>query len=110
MVTCPPVWRAATASVLVESVAARQWGPSRRGGMPGDSHMSDQGERRDYEGESRVAQDKAAQALGRLLHPAETRDSGQVRRVAKFIAAMYDGQAYPVDLFEIRAVDAQGSS
>lgn len=62
---------------------------------------------RDFEGESRVAQAKAAQALGRLLHLAETRDSGQVRRVAKFIAALYDGEAYPVDLFELRDVDAQ---
>jgi len=36
---------------------------------------------------------------------AETRDSGQVRRVALFIAATYNGEAFPFDLFELRAVD-----
>ena len=42
---------------------------------------------------------------GRLLQLAETRDSGQVRRVALFIAATYNGEAFPFDLFELRAVD-----
>lgn len=69
--------------------------------------MSVHGAERDYEGESRAAQAKAAHAFGRLLQLAETRDSGQVRRVARFIAALYDGQTFPLDLFELRAVDAQ---
>lgn len=54
---------------------------------------------------SQAAQAKAALALARLLHLAETRDSGQIRRVATFIAALYNGDAYPLDLFELRAVD-----
>ena len=37
--------------------------------------------------------------------PAEIRYSGQVRRVALFIAATYNGEAFPFDLFELRAVD-----
>lgn len=37
------------------------------------------------------------------LQLAETRDSGQVRRVARFVAATYNGQAFPFDLFELRA-------
>jgi hypothetical protein len=69
--------------------------------------MSHQAEKRDFEGEARAAQAMAAQALGRLLHLAQTLDSGQVRRVARFIAALYDGEAFPLDLFELRAVDAR---
>ena len=41
----------------------------------------------------------------RRLQLAETSDFGQVRRVAFFIAATYNGEAFPFDLFELRAVD-----
>lgn len=51
------------------------------------------------------AQAAAAQAYGRLLNLAETRDSGQIRRVAQFIASTYDGATFPFDLFELRTVD-----
>lgn len=53
----------------------------------------------------REATAKGAHAFQRLLQLAETRDSGQVRRVARFIAATYNGEAFPLDLFELRAVD-----
>ncbi|MFT3819826.1 MAG: hypothetical protein QM750_19810 [Rubrivivax sp.] len=53
------------------------------------------------------AQSKAAQAIARLLNLAETRNSGQIPRVAKFIAALYNGDAFPLDLFELRAVDVE---
>ena len=46
---------------------------------------------------------KGGHAFQRLLQLAETRDSGQVRRVAFFIAATYNGEAFPFDLFELRA-------
>ena len=48
---------------------------------------------------------KGGRAFQRLLQLAETRNSGQVRRVALFIAATYNGEAFPFDLFELRAVD-----
>jgi len=48
---------------------------------------------------------KGGHAFQRLLHLTETRDSGQVRRIALFIAATYNGEAFPFDLFELRAVD-----
>jgi hypothetical protein len=48
---------------------------------------------------------KGAQAFARLLQLAETRDSGQVPRVARFLAATYKGQAFQLDPFELRAVD-----
>jgi len=48
---------------------------------------------------------KGGHAFERLLKLAETRDSGQVRRIALFIAATYNGEAFPLDLFELRAVD-----
>jgi len=46
-----------------------------------------------------------AQAFARLLKLAEERDSGQVPRIARFLAATYNGQAFQFDLFELRAVD-----
>lgn len=51
------------------------------------------------------AQAAAAQAIERLLDLAETRDSGQIRTVAHFIAATFDGQTFPFDLFDLRTVD-----
>ena len=48
---------------------------------------------------------KGGHAYQRLLQLAETRDSGQVHRIALFIAASYNGEAFPFDLFELRAVD-----
>jgi len=48
---------------------------------------------------------KGAQAFARLLQLAENRDSGQIPRVARFLAATYNGQAFQLDPFELRAVD-----
>lgn len=48
---------------------------------------------------------KGGLASQRPLQLTETRDSGQVRRVAMFIAVTYNGEACPFDLFELRAVD-----
>ncbi|WP_088284158.1 hypothetical protein [Ideonella sp. A 288] len=48
---------------------------------------------------------KGAAAFARLLQLAETRDSGQIPRIARFLAATYNGQAFQLDLFELRAVD-----
>ena len=45
------------------------------------------------------------QAFARLLMLAEEHDSGQIPRIARFLAATYNGQAFPFDLFELRAVD-----
>ena len=46
-----------------------------------------------------------AQAFARLLKLAEERDSGQIPRIARFLAATYNGHAFQLDLFELRAVD-----
>lgn len=48
---------------------------------------------------------QGAQAFARLLQLAETRDSGQVARVVRFIGAVYNGHAFAFDLFDLRAVD-----
>lgn len=53
----------------------------------------------------REATVEGAYAFQRLLQLAETRDSGQARRIALFIAATYNGEAFPFDLNELRAVD-----
>jgi hypothetical protein len=48
---------------------------------------------------------RGGQAFLRLLQLAETHDSGQVARIARFLAATFDGEAYAFDLFELRTVD-----
>lgn len=47
---------------------------------------------------------KGAQALNRLLHLAETRESGQTRRIALFIGACWNGKRH-FDLFDLRSLD-----
>lgn len=54
---------------------------------------------------SRQATLAGAQAFERLLKLAEERHSGQIPRIARFLASAYNGQAFPFDLFELRAVD-----
>ena len=44
-------------------------------------------------------------AFARLLTLAERGASGQIPRIARFLAATYNGQAFPLDPFELRAVD-----
>ncbi|TDM06553.1 MAG: hypothetical protein C4K60_18685 [Ideonella sp. MAG2] len=54
---------------------------------------------------SRQATQAGALACERLLRLAEQGDSGQIRRIACFLAATYNGRAFPLDLYELRAVD-----
>ena len=58
-----------------------------------------------FDTRSRQATQAGAQAFARLLELAEVRDSGQIRRIARFLAATYNGQAFPLDPFELRSVD-----
>ena len=46
-----------------------------------------------------------ARAFARLLKLAEERDSGQIPRIARFLAATYDGQAFQLDPFDLLSVD-----
>lgn len=41
----------------------------------------------------------------RLVRLAERSDTGQARRVAMFLAACFNGDDYPFDLFDLRALD-----
>ena len=66
-------------------------------------HMFD--EQEEWEQRATAAQAKAAQAFERLLALAEERSSGQGRRVAGFLASTFNGEAFPFDLFELRALD-----
>jgi hypothetical protein len=59
----------------------------------------------DFDSRSRTATDAAAVAFARLLDLCERRSSGQIVRIARFLAATYNGQAFPLDLYELRAVD-----
>lgn len=58
-----------------------------------------------FDTRSRQATQAGAQAFARLLKLTEERDSGQIPRVARFLAATYNGQAFRFDLFELCAVD-----
>jgi hypothetical protein len=60
-----------------------------------------------YEERSAAAQAKAAQAYARLLNLAETRDSGQIRKIAQFLAATYNGTAFKFDFFDLRTLDVE---
>jgi len=71
-------------------------------------NMTDQDQTaREWAERATLAQAKAAHALERLLCLAETRDSGQIRRVAYFIASTFNGQAFPLDPFDLRTVDVE---
>ncbi|MBE2245613.1 MAG: hypothetical protein IAE86_22875 [Burkholderiaceae bacterium] len=71
-----------------------------------NSHDAVDAEIASFEALSREATAAGAQAFARLLKLAEERDSGQIARVARFVAATYNGVAFPLDPFELRAVDA----
>ncbi|MBQ0933488.1 hypothetical protein KAK07_21325 [Ideonella sp. 4Y16] len=60
---------------------------------------------RQLDARSRQATQAGAQAFARLLTLTEQGDSGQIRRIAAFLAATYNGRAFPLDLYELRAVD-----
>ncbi|MBK6865982.1 MAG: hypothetical protein IPG91_22000 [Ideonella sp.] len=47
----------------------------------------------------------ATSAFADLLHLAETRDSGQIRRIAEFIAASYNSEGFKFDLLDLRVLD-----
>lgn len=51
------------------------------------------------------AMTKGERAFARLLKLVESSDSGQTRRIAVFIAATFNGRTFPLDVFELRAVD-----
>lgn len=68
-------------------------------------HNAIEAEIASYDTLSREATAAGAQAFARLLKLAEERDSGQIARVARFVAATYNGAAFPLDPFDLRAVD-----
>lgn len=59
----------------------------------------------EFQSRSGAATAAGAQAYARLLCLAEERNSGQIVRVVRFLAATYHGQAFPFDPVELRAVD-----
>lgn len=62
-------------------------------------------QQREWEARALQAQAKAAQAYLRLVELAERSDTGQAARVARFLASTFNGSAYPLNLFELRALD-----
>ena len=60
---------------------------------------------REWEARALQVQAKAAQAYLRLVELAERSDTGQARRVARFLASTFNGERYPFDLFELRVLD-----
>lgn len=62
-------------------------------------------QQREWEARGLKAQAKAAQAYLRLVELAERSDTGQARLVARFLASTFNGERYPMDLFEPRMLD-----
>ena len=75
------------------------------GGDPMDQHHEVEHDTDPSASRSCEATRNGAQAFARLLQLAEQRSSGQIVRVAAFIAATYNGEAFKLDPFELRAVD-----
>lgn len=46
-------------------------------------------------------------ALRRLMRVAEHSDTGQARCIAAFLAGLYDGERFPFDLTDLRALDTR---
>lgn len=61
----------------------------------------------DWRARAEKAHAAALPAFSRLLHLAETRDSGQIARVARFLAGCYNGSAFPLDPYDLRTVDVE---
>lgn len=62
-------------------------------------------QQREWDARAGAAQAAGAQAYDRLLTLAEGRASGQIHRIARFLASTYNGEVFPFDCFELRAVD-----
>lgn len=71
------------------------------------SHEDIDRQQREWDQRASQAQAAAAQAYARLLDLAEKRDSGQIRRIAMFLASTFNGEAFPFDFFELRALDIE---
>jgi hypothetical protein len=48
---------------------------------------------------------RAMRALDRIVTAIETHDSGQTRRLVRFLAGLYDGRTFPFELDELRGLD-----
>lgn len=60
-----------------------------------------------HDSRSREATQAGALVFARLLALAEQLDSGQIARVVRMLASLYNGQAFPMDPYELRAVDVE---
>lgn len=69
------------------------------------NHAAIDAEFAQYEIRARDATQAGEQAFARLLSLAEEGDCGQTPRIARFLAATYNGRAFPFDPYELRAVD-----
>ena len=59
-----------------------------------------------YESRASEATNKGALALERLLDLAETRQSGQIERIASFLGGVWNGKRH-FDLYDLRALDVE---
>jgi hypothetical protein len=60
----------------------------------------------EYASRASAATGKGAQSLERLLHVAETRQSGQIERIASFLGGVWNGKRH-FDLYDLRALDVE---
>ena len=61
---------------------------------------------RDHQGRASAATGQGAHALERLLRLAETRQSGQIERIASFLGGIWNGKRH-FDLYDLRTLDVE---
>ena len=60
---------------------------------------------RQAEADNKTCDAAAAEAYGRLVSMAETRDSGQIERIAAFLACTFNPSTYKLDISDLRVLD-----
>lgn len=60
----------------------------------------------EYASRASTATTKGSHALERLIQLAETRQSGQIERIARFIGGVWNGKRH-FDLYDLRALDIE---
>ena len=63
-------------------------------------------EMREFQSSMEVTHRLGEPALRRLLELCESRNSGQIHKVARLLAGLYNGCAFPFDLTNLRCLDS----
>ena len=90
-----------------EHILAKSMTEARKGSIQVGNILVDEDMKEMAELESTIflSREAGEPALLRLISLVETRNSGQIAKIARFLAGLYNGYAYPFDLTDLRCVD-----